>query len=112
WKYSSEAAIKNVANTPLFADAMWIDGWPREADGPAKDLYNGGSTQMARFTIARHGGTVAANAPRNITSSLGLPGAVNVAFVDGHAQSVRMPMLWNLDWHAGWVAPGTIPSPR
>jgi prepilin-type N-terminal cleavage/methylation domain-containing protein/prepilin-type processing-associated H-X9-DG protein len=113
WKYSSESSIRNVANTPLFGDAMWIDGWPRETEGPSKDLYNGnGGTQIGRFTIGRHGGTAAANAPRNIAASTGLPGGVNIIFTDGHASAVRMQQLWNLDWHAGWVPPGTIPTPR
>jgi prepilin-type N-terminal cleavage/methylation domain-containing protein/prepilin-type processing-associated H-X9-DG protein len=113
WKYSSESSVKMPANTPVFGDAMWIDAWPRETEGPSKDLYNGnGGTQIGRFTIARHGGTAAANAPRNITSSTGLPGSVNFVFVDGHASAIRMASLWNLDWHADWVPPGTIPSPR
>jgi prepilin-type N-terminal cleavage/methylation domain-containing protein len=113
YKYTSESAIKNHSNTPMFADAMWIDGWPAETEGPSKDLYNGnGATQMGRFTIGRHGGTAAANAPRNITASTGLPGGINTVFSDGHASSVRMANLWSLDWHASWATPATIPAPR
>lgn len=112
WKYSSMTSVKNTANTPLFGDAMWIDGWPYEAEGPAKDLYNGGPTYMGRFTIARHGGTGPGSAPRSITSSVGLPGAISVAFVDGHASSVKLRNLWTLDWHSGWVPPATIPNPK
>ena len=113
WKYSNYSAVKNVSNTPLFADAMWIDGWQREAEGPAKNLYLGnGGTEMGRFTIARHGSVSPGSAPKSITSSTGLPGAVNVAFVDGHANVVKLGNLWSLDWHANWVTPKTISNPK
>jgi prepilin-type N-terminal cleavage/methylation domain-containing protein/prepilin-type processing-associated H-X9-DG protein len=113
WKYAGETSVKSTSNTPLFGDAMWIDGWPREAEGPSMDLYNGnGNTDMGRFTLARHGGSAPQSAPRSITSSSGLPGAINVAFVDGHASSVKLGNLWMLDWHANWVPPATIPNPR
>jgi prepilin-type N-terminal cleavage/methylation domain-containing protein/prepilin-type processing-associated H-X9-DG protein len=113
WKYKGESSILRPSNTPVFGDAMWIDGWPREAEGPSKDLYNGnGSADMGRFTIARHGGLSPQGAPRALTSSVGLPGAVNIAFVDGHANSVKLMNLWMLDWHDGWTTPGTIPNPK
>src|SRR3974390_2771629 len=41
WKFASETSVSKVSNTPLFADAVWVDGWPEETEGPAKDLYNG-----------------------------------------------------------------------
>lgn len=113
WKYATETSIKKPTDTPLFGDAMWIDGWPREAEGPAKDLYKGNATtDMGRFTIARHGGTSPQSAPRNITSSSSLPGATTVAFYDGHASSVKLKNLWTLEWHNNWVVPATIPNPR
>lgn len=113
WKYPGEAAIKNTVNVPLFGDAMWIDGWPIETQGPPKDLYKGNAnTGMGRFGIARHGGVAAASAPRNITSSTELTGSSTIAFYDGHASSVKLKNFWTLDWHAGWVAPAAIPSPK
>lgn len=113
WKYSSETSIRSSATTPLFADSVWIDGWPRETEGPAKDLYNGnGSTGMGRFSIARHGGKTPGSAPRTISSSLDLPGAINLAFVDGHAASAKLNTLWMFDWHSGWKTPATIANPK
>ena len=112
WKYSMESSIKSASNTPLFGDGMWIDGWPKEKEGPSQDLYNGnGTTDMGRFTIARHGGTGPQSAPRNITSSVGLPGASNIAFADGHASSVKLKDFWTLDWHANWDATLAVPIP-
>jgi prepilin-type N-terminal cleavage/methylation domain-containing protein len=113
WRYSSESVIRKPTDTPLFGDAMWIDGWPREAEGPAKDLYKGNAgTGIGRFGIARHGGAPPKSAPSNLASSSGLPGATTVAFYDGHASSVRLKNLWTLEWHNDWVVPATIPSPR
>ncbi len=113
WKYSGESSVQRSSNTPLFGDAMWIDGWPREAEGPAKDLYNGnGNADMGRFTIARHGGLGPRSAPRALTSSVGLPGAINIAFVDGHASLAKLANLWRLDWHADWSPPATIGNPK
>jgi prepilin-type N-terminal cleavage/methylation domain-containing protein/prepilin-type processing-associated H-X9-DG protein len=113
WKYSGESAVKNPSNTPLFGDAMWIDGWPRETEGPSKDLYNGnGNGDMGRFTIARHGGIAPKSAPRSISSSSSLRGAINMAFVDGHASSVKLQNLWTLDWHVDWATPSTISNPK
>ena len=113
WKYGAESSIKHPTDTPLFADAMWIDGWPREAEGPSKDLYNGnGNADMGRFTLSRHGGTSPGGAPRNLTTSTSLPGAINIAFVDGHVGMTKLLNLWNLEWHADWVVPTTIPNPK
>jgi prepilin-type N-terminal cleavage/methylation domain-containing protein len=104
WKYSLESAVKNTSNTPLFGDAMWIDGWPREAESSSKDLYNGnGGMQMGRFTIARHGGRSPAGAPRDIATGDVLPGSISMAFYDGHANLVKLKDLWSLDWHANWA---------
>ncbi|HXJ72975.1 MAG TPA: prepilin-type N-terminal cleavage/methylation domain-containing protein, partial [Candidatus Dormibacteraeota bacterium] len=104
WKYPKESSVKNPSNTPLFGDGMWIDGWPKETDGPSTDLYNGnGATDMGRFSIARHGSAIPSSAPKGITSSSGLPGGISVAFMDGHASPVKLGNLWSLDWHNNWV---------
>lgn len=100
WKYASETSVRRASSTPVFADAVWVDGWPQETEGPAKDHYNGGNnTFMGRFTVARHLGVAPAAAPRNITASSGLGGGIEVAFMDGPAGPVRLPPLWTLDWH-------------
>jgi len=113
WRYGAESAIRSSATTPLFADAMWIDAWPKATEGPAKDLYKGNAdTDMGRISLARHGGASPGSAPRSLTSSANLPGAINIAFVDGHAQVVKLRDLWTLNWNAGWVPPANIASPK
>jgi len=113
WKYASETSVRKSSSTPVFADAVWVDGWPQETEGPAKDLYNGGNnTYMARFTVARHLGIAPKAAPKNITATSELVGGIEVAFMDGHAAPVKLPQLWTLDWHNNWVAPSTLPAPK
>jgi prepilin-type N-terminal cleavage/methylation domain-containing protein/prepilin-type processing-associated H-X9-DG protein len=113
WKYAAESAIKNSSETPLFADAIWVDGWPREAEGPPKDLYKGNAnTGMGRFGLARHGGTAPQGAPRSIATPAELNGATTIAFYDGHAASTKLKRMWLLEWHDGWVSPATIPNAK
>jgi prepilin-type N-terminal cleavage/methylation domain-containing protein len=113
WKYGSDASVHRPANTPVFADAVWVDGWPQENEGPSRDLYNGGDVPfMGRFTVARHVGIAPSSAPRNIGSSSALVGGIEMAFMDGHAGAVRLQQLWQLEWHNNWVAPAAIPAPK
>ncbi|HEY4417462.1 MAG TPA: prepilin-type N-terminal cleavage/methylation domain-containing protein [Verrucomicrobiae bacterium] len=104
---------KTVANptaVPVFGDAMWIDEWPQETQGAAKDLYAGDATKfMGRFTIARHGGRGPTAANRNNTSDAGMTGSINLVLYDGHVESTKLTGLWNYYWHNGWTIPGTIP---
>jgi prepilin-type N-terminal cleavage/methylation domain-containing protein len=111
WQYGAQGGITTPSNVPLIADAVWVDGWPIETQGPSKDLYNGNAAvDMGRFTIARHGSRPPG--PLMIATSAGLPGAINVLSYDGHANSTKLPALWSLAWHAGWITPATIPAPR
>jgi prepilin-type N-terminal cleavage/methylation domain-containing protein len=111
WEYSTDSSITQPTTVPLIADGMWVDGWPTETEGPSKDLYNGNADEdMGRFTLARHGGK--APGPLTITSSVGMPGAINVLCYDGHASVQKLPNLWTLNWHVGWVQPATIPAPK
>jgi prepilin-type processing-associated H-X9-DG protein len=61
--------------------------------------------------IARHGDFPASEAPREETSEF-LPGAINMAFVDGHAETVPLENLWTLYWHKNWDPKKiTLPHP-
>ena len=113
WKYTNESTVRNNANTPLFGDGMWVDGWPQETDGPAKNLYLGNANVlgMARWTLGRHGALSPRNAP-TISTSTNIPGAITIAFVEGHATQVKLRNLWTLDWHNNWVTPANISSPQ
>jgi prepilin-type N-terminal cleavage/methylation domain-containing protein len=111
WEYATESSVTMPSATPVLADAIWTDGWPTETEGPAEDLYNGDAAEdMGRFTIARHGGR--APGPLSISSSVGIPGSINLFLDDGHVTSTRLADLWSLTWHSGWVNPGAIPAPQ
>jgi prepilin-type processing-associated H-X9-DG protein len=34
-----------------------------------------------------------------------LPGAANVAFFDGHGETVKLDQLWQLYWHVNYNPP-------
>jgi len=111
-KYTAASVLK-PSRTPLFCDSVWVDGWPKETEGPATDLYNGAQyTYMGRLTIARHGGAAPGSAPRNITSSSSMPGGIDIVFYDCHVSLVKLNDLWTLYWHQGWVPPASIPNPQ
>jgi prepilin-type N-terminal cleavage/methylation domain-containing protein len=81
-----------AALVPVFADAVWVDGFPIEADKIPADLSVGNSggfeqpdwgNQMGRFCLSRHGRS----------------GLVNLVCMDGHSQTTRLPGLWKFRWH-------------
>ncbi len=110
WYYSSSSTMRWPSDTPIFMDGPWVDCWPAEKDGPAKDLYTGyfgaHANEMGRITIARHGGVNPTAAPTDDTTKwqLKLPsGAINMGYGDGHAGLQKLDMsLWALDWHKNW----------
>jgi prepilin-type N-terminal cleavage/methylation domain-containing protein len=112
-RFAKEAGIQKPSQTPAIFDAIWDDMWPMEQNLPSTDLYNGqytgntggpsGSGGMGRCCIARHGSSAAAGAPHNVDIKQQLPGAIDMSFTDGHAESVKLEKLWTLYWHVDWV---------
>ena len=93
------ATTKDSTRVPVFSDCAWEDGWPRDTDAPPANLFGGGmdggltfNNYMQRFCIARHGK------------------AVNVAFIDGHAETVPLPELWTLKWNGLFQQPNPLPT--
>ena len=108
WKYASEANVTSASSVPVLTDAIWTDTWPKETDKPSLDLYKGNANvDMGRVTIARHGGKPPA--PLSVGTDDSIVGSVNIVFFDGHVAATKLTSLWTLNWHAGWVAPATIP---
>ena len=110
-KCRSETDCPKPSSTPVIADSNWIDTWPQPNDPPARDLFTGDdfAGAMVRLTLPRHGG---ANWSRGMTFNPkdNLPGAINVGFVDGHSELVKLERLWSLDWHKNWVTPAKRPG--
>ena len=110
--FNRDSSVRVPSLTPIFADSIWVDFWPRTDDGPAGDLYNGdpspGIGKIGRCTIARHGGRPASSAPRSFPTRQRLPGSINLALFDGHVENSPIERLWNYYWYFGWQ----IPTPR
>ena len=111
--FSGESSVQHPSQTPVFVDSIWVDFWPRPTDSPARDLYDGDPSPsigtIGRITIARHGGRPAASAPLNWPAGQRLPGAVNMALIDGHAEMVNLEKLWNYYSLWNYVPPATRP---
>ena len=84
WKSSSwqTASPPNSSSVPIFVDCKWVDLFPRYTDTcPAVyNLSSDGGGGMLRAMMSRHGDSI------------------NVGFMDGHAESVRLKDLWGLKW--------------
>ena len=110
-RFASEGAVRFPTRTPIFADSLWVDAWPMESDQPAVNLNTGDQTSagfanrgLARIAIPRHSG--GSSGPTRFDPKGRLPGAVNVTFIDNHAELVKLEKLWSLTWNSGWEAMG------
>ena len=67
----------------VFVDSGWVDAWPFDTDAPG-DLTTAGAgavlPEMPRVCLKRH------------------KYAVNAVFLDGHAETVELEVLWQLKW--------------
>jgi len=104
----TESAVLRPASTPAFCDAIYWNCRLEETDVPSRNLYQPQGIALAPNVlkihtqlIARHGDFAASEAPRETTTDF-LPGAINIAFVDGHADTVALEDLWKLYWHKNW----------
>ena len=104
------SAVQNGSSTPFFCDSIWADVWPSQQAGSAIDLTRGSlTTEMGKITIARHG-IAPGNVARNMAGTEPLRGAINLAFMDGHAERASLESLWSFSWHFNYVPPPTRPA--
>jgi len=111
--FPTDSAVPQTSKTPYFTDAVWPDMWPKATDLASPNLYAGGEVvddEITRCLIARHGGFSPASAPRNANVKQTLPGAINLACVDGHVELSPLENLWRFQWHYGYVAPNPRPG--
>jgi prepilin-type N-terminal cleavage/methylation domain-containing protein/prepilin-type processing-associated H-X9-DG protein len=90
--------VKIYTEVTLLCDGTWPIGWPKETDKPPTSLYQVAPNTNGPPNI--NSGTVGGN--WIITCVARHYMAVNVAFMDGHVQTVSLPDLWKLRWHAEW----------
>jgi prepilin-type N-terminal cleavage/methylation domain-containing protein/prepilin-type processing-associated H-X9-DG protein len=125
--FMNDEQITQPSSTPMMGDAVtgpwgWAGGFgwgwggwwgPTEFDFPPTNLEFGwGGTAywgMGQFCIPRHGSrpsVLATNFPPNLK----LPGAINLSFVDGHVQQVKLEKLWQQTWHRNYQVPRKRPG--
>jgi prepilin-type N-terminal cleavage/methylation domain-containing protein/prepilin-type processing-associated H-X9-DG protein len=109
--FGKQDGILHAAQTPMFTDGVWEDGWPNggsangAGDVSPTDLYNGSTSgtpgnMMWRTCIARHGIGSPGSAPKNASTASPFPGGVNMALADGHAEFAKLDNLWSVYyWH-------------
>ena len=104
--FLKDSGIQISSLTPFFVDSIWVDMWPWETDLPNNNLYLAGGTEnpatIERCCIPRHSWKNASAAPRNFIVTQVLPGAVNIAMADGHAETAKLQTLWKFYWHRNW----------
>jgi len=105
--FNKDVSIQNSSQTPFFAECVWVDSWPWETDLPNANLYLAGSTEnpatIERFCIPRHAWKSPSTAPRVfLILQQPLPGTINMVMADGHAETVKLQMLWRYYWHLNW----------
>lgn len=117
--FRKEALVAKPAMTPTLLDCVWVDLWPIATDRPYQDLYAGAPpgqngmynpAAIGRSVIPRHGWKSPSAAPRNFNVTQRLPGAVNVGFLDGRAETVKLENLWQYSWHVNYVPPNRRPG--
>jgi len=119
YSFQNDGDVREPSRTPVFGDGVetwfwntWGPAGPMATDTPG-DLVFGYTPSnnfsfMQFFAVPRHARprTVPTNYPINQK----LPGAINMVFVDGHAETVKLERLWQLYWHRNYVPPQKRPG--
>jgi prepilin-type processing-associated H-X9-DG protein len=109
-----EGDIRYPAQTPVFADGTFPSLHVQASDLPAENLQTSQrgaayADSMWSLTIPRHG-----SRPKRVPTLQRLedllPGAINVAFYDGHVAQVRLEGLWRLNWSRDYQPPTKRPG--
>jgi prepilin-type N-terminal cleavage/methylation domain-containing protein/prepilin-type processing-associated H-X9-DG protein len=96
--------------TPVLADSVSWAITARATDTPPQNLVTAERAgSIAGLCILRHGNRPNP-VPTSWPSAKRLPGAINVAFVDGHVELVPLERLWQLYWHNGYAPPVRRPG--
>lgn len=113
--WGNDSAIRHTTLTPVFCDGAWVDFWMDNDLHPSPNLnlltgYVGNRkpetpAQMPdRILVSRHplqAGTARFNQP--------IPGAINMAFQDGHAALFQFRDWADVVWYKGYTnAPGKV----
>ena len=116
--FATENQVSRPTITPVLLDSTLPVLWPRATDHAPTDLFHGwpisatGNNEvngMPRICVPRHGSRPA-SPPLSWPQDQPMPGAINISFFDGHAETVRLESLWQLYWQVGYKPPAKRPG--
>jgi prepilin-type N-terminal cleavage/methylation domain-containing protein/prepilin-type processing-associated H-X9-DG protein len=105
--FGTEGNIVDPAVTPMLSDGTFFCTLARSTDQVSGDWLapqpapSWGVWYMP--CVPRHKRPL--RLPRHPPARAALPGAINVAFYDGHVEQVPLGRLWQLYWHKDYVPP-------
>lgn len=107
--FRSESEILHPTKTPTLSDGSVPLALPMASDDRPYSLDKGFNlglqrVDMSLVALPRHGRRPR-SFPDSWPASVRLPGAINIAFFDGHQQLVPLDNLWQLTWHKGYIPP-------
>ena len=116
WFISENQVVQPTATPVLMDGASWY-GCILEEEYVPQDLVCGyiwgvpgwGGGIKPSIALPRHGNRPNP-IPREWPSDQPLPGAINVAFFDGHGELVKLDRLWQLYWHVDYQPPAKRPG--
>jgi prepilin-type N-terminal cleavage/methylation domain-containing protein/prepilin-type processing-associated H-X9-DG protein len=110
-RYVSDADVRNPGQTPVLGEGTYWRGNPRATDLPPRNFITVDPERgdLALFCLPRHGKRPA-RLPKHHSANEILPGAINIGFLDGHAELVALERLWKLEWHKNYLAPDRRPG--
>ncbi len=110
--FLSDEEIEVPQMTPLIGDSAGPNPAPTSDQLPGRNLNEPAQRvtyEMKEFAIPRHGARPRV-VPTDHPPEEKLPGAINMAFFDGHVEQVQLERLWSLYWHKNYVAPPKRPG--
>ena len=101
---------------PVFADSVWVEGWPLSTDSPPGNSQLGPAPSIANAPSATI--PTASNYMQEFCINRHVERRVNIVFLDGHADSFDLPELWSpaggntvIKWSPGYTSPSSVPVP-
>jgi prepilin-type N-terminal cleavage/methylation domain-containing protein/prepilin-type processing-associated H-X9-DG protein len=114
--FTHESQVRQPTLTPVLADGRYWLAAPFATDPAPTNLVASWPNWRLDFIVMHprhHVGMSAVAFPRHGSRptpmpafwppNRPLPGAVNVAFFDGHGETVKLPRLWQLYWHRDYL---------
>ena len=109
--YTTESQISYPSATPVVGDG--VNSWthPLASDPAPVNLTLSPRENMGMWVVAvpRHGRRPIP-VPTNWPQTQPLPGAMHMAFYDGHVEAVKLDQLWQLYWHRDYKPPAKRPG--